>query len=115
MKDFPVFVNVFTPKLPAQEDQDERLKGQEARELLPVMFYIYGGGYYVGGGDLYGGKYLVDQDVILVTFNYVSKIKSLYLFKLLFNFVFVIFLKRMGAFGNLKIKNFLVLKCLYNI
>lgn len=25
-----------------------------------------------GGGDLYGGKYLIDQDVILVTFNYVS-------------------------------------------
>lgn len=37
---------------------------------LPVMFYIHGGGWLSGSGDLYGPEYLLDRDVILVTLNY---------------------------------------------
>ena len=39
---------------------------------LPVMVWVHGGGFVSGdGGDrLYGPRYLLDRDVILVTFNY---------------------------------------------
>lgn len=32
--------------------------------------YIHGGGFDCGGGDLFGNKFLVDQNIILVTINY---------------------------------------------
>ncbi|KAJ2938118.1 hypothetical protein O0L34_g3692 [Tuta absoluta] len=40
--------------------------------LLPVMVYIYGGKFEFGFSDrfLLGPKYLIQQDIILVTFNY---------------------------------------------
>ncbi|XP_058054610.1 esterase B1-like [Anopheles bellator] len=40
--------------------------------LKPVMVWIHGGGYLMGSGntDLYGPDYLLQHDVILVTFNY---------------------------------------------
>ncbi|KAJ2950807.1 hypothetical protein O0L34_g9073 [Tuta absoluta] len=43
-----------------------------SQSLLPVMVYIYGGGFTIGFSDrfLLGPKYLIQQDVILVTFNY---------------------------------------------
>uniref|UniRef100_A0A336M9J9 Carboxylic ester hydrolase n=1 Tax=Culicoides sonorensis TaxID=179676 RepID=A0A336M9J9_CULSO len=39
---------------------------------LPVIIYIYGGGFYAGSSStkLYGPDYLMQKDVILVTFNY---------------------------------------------
>ena len=39
---------------------------------LPVMVWVHGGGFVSGdGGDrMYGPRYLLDRDVILVTFNY---------------------------------------------
>ncbi len=41
-------------------------------EKLPVMLWIHGGGYTVGDGtdQLYGPRYLLDRDVILVTAQY---------------------------------------------
>ncbi|XP_028177928.1 juvenile hormone esterase-like [Ostrinia furnacalis] len=41
-------------------------------ELLPIMFWIHGGGFAMGSGDpdLHGPEYLVTKDVILVTINY---------------------------------------------
>ena len=40
------------------------------KENLPVMVYIHGGGYLDGGGDNYGAKYFMDEDVVFVTINY---------------------------------------------
>lgn len=36
------------------------------------MFWIHGGGFYMGSGnsDIYGPDYLMDHAVILVTINY---------------------------------------------
>lgn len=47
--------------------------------LKPVVFFIHGGGFIAGNGDmsLYGPDYLMELDVVVVTFNY-----------------------RLGAFGN---------------
>ncbi|CRK95644.1 CLUMA_CG009102, isoform A [Clunio marinus] len=40
--------------------------------LLPVMVYIYGGGFQMGSSrtDFYGPDYFMQKDVVLVTFNY---------------------------------------------
>ncbi|XP_014364664.2 esterase FE4 [Papilio machaon] len=55
-------LNVFTP-LEA---------GQAGGELLPVMVFIHGGGFYDGSSSrhVYGPQYLVTKGVILVTVNY---------------------------------------------
>lgn len=36
------------------------------------MFWVHGGGFVMGSGntDMYGPDYLMNYDVILVTFNY---------------------------------------------
>ncbi|XP_035452347.2 juvenile hormone esterase-like [Spodoptera frugiperda] len=54
-----LYLNVYTPNVKPDKP-------------YPVMFYIHGGGLVSGAGDddLYGPKFLVRQDVILVTFNY---------------------------------------------
>ncbi|KAE8736651.1 Carboxyl/Cholinesterase 63, partial [Frankliniella occidentalis] len=56
-----LFLNVYTPQttLPATE-------------LAPVVVFIHGGGFIAGNGDmsLYGPDYLVEQGVVVVTFNY---------------------------------------------
>ncbi|CAH2075634.1 unnamed protein product, partial [Iphiclides podalirius] len=51
-------VNVYVPAM--------------AKRPLPVMIYIHGGAFIVGGGGklMYGPDFLVKKDVILVTFNY---------------------------------------------
>lgn len=35
-----------------------------------MIFFIHGGGFYAGSGNIYGPELLLDHDVILVTFNY---------------------------------------------
>jgi para-nitrobenzyl esterase len=55
-----LFLNVFTP--------DKTNPGQP--HLLPVMFWIHGGGLVVGLSDGYDPSKLVAQDVIVVTINY---------------------------------------------
>ncbi|XP_026319308.1 carboxylesterase 1F-like [Hyposmocoma kahamanoa] len=54
-----LYLNVYTPDI-------------EPLPLLPVMFYIHGGGFSCGSGndDRYGPELLVKENVILVTFNY---------------------------------------------
>ncbi|XP_045768699.1 uncharacterized protein LOC123869744 [Maniola jurtina] len=54
-----LFVNVYTPSLPPTS-------------LLPVMFFIHGGGYSFGSGDddYSGPDFLMPYGVVLVTINY---------------------------------------------
>lgn len=42
------------------------------RSLLPVLVYVHEGGFQMGSSsvDLHGPDYLLEQDVIVVTFNY---------------------------------------------
>ena len=55
-----LFLNVFTP--------DKTNTG--AAHLLPVMFWIHGGGLVVGASDGYDPAKLVAQGVVVVTINY---------------------------------------------
>lgn len=54
-----LYLNVYTPKITNQT-------------LLPVMVFIYGGRFMLGDAlpDKYGAHYLMDKDVILITFHY---------------------------------------------
>lgn len=64
-----LFVNVFSPDIaPAKP--------------LPVIIAIHGGAFHAGSGDWLGPEFLLDEDIILVTFNY-----------------------RIGAFGFLSLGN----------
>ncbi|KAG5877342.1 hypothetical protein JTB14_030713 [Gonioctena quinquepunctata] len=55
-----LYLNVYTPLEPSNDT------------LLPVMFYIYGGGFVNGAADFdfYGPHYLMENGVIVVTANY---------------------------------------------
>lgn len=55
-----LYLNVYSPMLPA---------GGSA-PLLDVIVNIHGGSFMFGSGSDSGPKYLLDEDVILVTFNY---------------------------------------------
>lgn len=52
-----LFLNVFTPAI-------------ETNRLRSVMFYIHGGAWYVGYGELFPPDFLIHEDVIVVTINY---------------------------------------------
>ena len=53
-------INVFVPQDKANQNV-----------LLPVMVWIYGGGYSKGGAPIYDGSYLATEGgVMVVTFNY---------------------------------------------
>nr|AQY62734.1 carboxylesterase [Pieris rapae] len=53
-------INVYTPLT------------TDRKKLLPVIFFIHPGGFYVmtGRSDLAGPHYLLDRDLVLVTINY---------------------------------------------
>jgi carboxylesterase type B len=50
----------------------EQLRPDEG--LRPVMVWIHGGGFTMGSGNgenyLYGPKYFMNKDIVLVTVNY---------------------------------------------
>ncbi|XP_075164678.1 esterase B1-like [Haematobia irritans] len=54
-----LYLNVYSKKI-------------QSEKPLPVMVWIYGGGYHFGEAsrDFYGPDYFMQKDVILVTFNY---------------------------------------------
>ncbi|CAH2091333.1 unnamed protein product [Euphydryas editha] len=57
-----LYLNVYTPRLP-----DPNTK------FLPVMVFIHGGGFVYSNGIMkeeLGPDYLIDNDVVVVTFNY---------------------------------------------
>ncbi|XP_046587081.1 esterase E4-like [Neodiprion lecontei] len=55
-------LNVFTPQISDGKDS----------ALVPVMVYVFGGRFMTGSANssVYSPKYLLNQDVVLVTFNY---------------------------------------------
>ncbi|XP_071576041.1 venom carboxylesterase-6-like isoform X2 [Temnothorax nylanderi] len=55
-----LYLNIYVPA---------REKGGN-KTPMPVIFWIHGGAFQCGSGILYGPKYLMDHDVILVTINY---------------------------------------------
>ncbi|KAG5882423.1 hypothetical protein JTB14_021691 [Gonioctena quinquepunctata] len=59
-----LFVNVFTPIRHKSTDNNN----------LPVIFYIYGGTWMEGSSNVYFPDYIVQQDLIVVTFNFRSGI-----------------------------------------
>ncbi|XP_050302768.1 juvenile hormone esterase-like [Anthonomus grandis grandis] len=54
-----LYVNVYTPTI-------------QENAKLPVMFWIYGGDFITGNSskNYYGPDFLIEKDVVLVTFNY---------------------------------------------
>ncbi|KAL1494980.1 hypothetical protein ABEB36_010476 [Hypothenemus hampei] len=58
-----LFLNVYTTKLPQETEKNVK---------RPVVVYIHGGGFYSLGSASYwvGPQYFLDQDIVLVTFNY---------------------------------------------
>ncbi|XP_045765199.1 juvenile hormone esterase-like [Maniola jurtina] len=54
-----LFLNIYTPSM-------------SPSSLLPVMFFIHGGGYAFGSGndEDYAPDFLIDENVIVVTINY---------------------------------------------
>lgn len=57
-----LFVNVYSTKLPKRNHEVKR----------PVIVFIHAGGFYsIGSASNWGGpQYFMDQDIVLVTFNY---------------------------------------------
>ncbi|XP_059613937.1 esterase B1-like [Phlebotomus argentipes] len=47
-------------------------KNLNPKRLLPVMLYIHGGGFVCGAGTtmMYGPDFIIERDVVLVTFHY---------------------------------------------
>nr|CAA88030.1 estalpha2 esterase [Culex quinquefasciatus] len=47
-------------------------KNLDSKQLLPVMLYIHGGAFMRGssGVEMYGPDYLIQKDVVFVSFNY---------------------------------------------
>ncbi|KAG6440788.1 hypothetical protein O3G_MSEX001496 [Manduca sexta] len=52
-----LYLNVYTPDI-------------KPKKLLPVMFWVHGGGFVSGSSNEYGPQLLVKKDVIVVTTNY---------------------------------------------
>ncbi|RZB39244.1 COesterase and/or Abhydrolase 3 domain containing protein, partial [Asbolus verrucosus] len=55
-----LYINVFTPQLP----------GGDGNVSFPVIFYIHGGGFIFGTSIIFGPDNFINNDVILVSFNY---------------------------------------------
>ncbi|XP_033222098.1 esterase FE4-like [Belonocnema kinseyi] len=62
-----LYLNVYTPVL---EFNSSKSKNTFDNSLLPVMVWMHGGGFFFGGGGSYNPKYLLDEDIVLVTINY---------------------------------------------
>ncbi|OXA40549.1 venom carboxylesterase-6 [Folsomia candida] len=62
-----LYVNVYSPNVGYLENNG--VVGRR-KDLYPVVMVIHGGSFYWGAGDELGPAYLLDKNVILVTFNY---------------------------------------------
>ena len=54
-------LNIFVPKIVFDEPHISE---------LPVMFWIHGGGLTGGSGSSYNPRYLMDEEIVLITTNY---------------------------------------------
>nr|AQS60685.1 putative acetylcholinesterase 1 [Sogatella furcifera] len=70
-----LYLNVYTP---------HKLNGTHPPKLKAVMVWIHGGGFVFGSGkeSIYGPDFLIEHNIVLVTFNY-----------------------RLGVFGFLNLRN----------
>lgn len=55
-----LYLNVYVPKV----------EEKKQNEGLPVIIYFHGGAFMFGLTSLYGPKYFMDKDIILVTVQY---------------------------------------------
>lgn len=74
-RDKPMQRNAITTTAEGSEDclyLNVYVKKLESPQPLPVMVWIYGGGFQIGGAsrEIYGPDYFMKHDVILVTLNY---------------------------------------------
>ncbi|XP_017090713.1 esterase B1 [Drosophila bipectinata] len=74
-RDKPMQRNAITTTAEGSEDclyLNVYAKKVESPQPLPVMVWIYGGGFQIGGAsrEIYGPDYFMKHDVILVTLNY---------------------------------------------
>uniref|UniRef100_A0A1L8EGG4 carboxylesterase n=1 Tax=Haematobia irritans TaxID=7368 RepID=A0A1L8EGG4_HAEIR len=74
-KSKPVQYNLITKWVEGSEDclyVNVYAKKLQSPKPLPVMVWIYGGGYQVGESsrDMYSPDYFLQRDVVFVTFNY---------------------------------------------
>ncbi|KAK3923637.1 Venom carboxylesterase-6, partial [Frankliniella fusca] len=53
-----------------QYQLDSQLQTVSRAQPLPVMVYVHGDGFLTGSGWKYGPEFLLDRDVVLVSFNY---------------------------------------------
>lgn len=60
-----MYLNVYAPKLPFG-------KTNTPRTNYPVMIWLHGGGWIAGSNNstMYGPKFMLDYDVIIVAVNY---------------------------------------------
>ncbi|ODM94771.1 Esterase E4 [Orchesella cincta] len=80
-----MFLNIFTPQVPKQTEasstppttktasttaKPSSTTVQSGIRKLPVLVYIHGGSFVSQSGQIFGAKYFLDEDVILVTLNY---------------------------------------------
>lgn len=55
-------LDIYTPKIASSNYSDP--------PMLPVMVWIYGGGFIAGSKNSYDGNVFMDEDVVLVQINY---------------------------------------------
>lgn len=54
-----LYINVYVP-----------MSVTKRRERYPVIVYVHPGGFVFGAGDIFKPSYFMDEDVIIVSFNY---------------------------------------------
>lgn len=65
-----LFLNVYTRHLPAKDERDD---AKNHRKWKSVIVYIHPGGFISGSSGSNTGagpQYMMDRDIVLVTFNY---------------------------------------------
>lgn len=71
-----LFLNIYKPSKAALQEHGYHEDDDESSDRLPVMFWIHGGGFNQGSGQLYDSRSLVNTSVklhtptIIVTINY---------------------------------------------
>ncbi|CAL8105116.1 unnamed protein product [Orchesella dallaii] len=61
-----LYINVFRPVI----RQTNEFFDAVGPRLLPVMVFIHGGYFMAGSSNRYRPEYFMDEDVVLITFNY---------------------------------------------